>query len=103
MPFYLDKAFKVIPADNLVELGLYEEKICKNRKTRRFKAKGILPQKLIITFSRKMMEYQRFIRNRQIERAKNLLKNIDPETYRKGPHDVTRFIKRCSKGTQKTF
>ena len=98
MPFYLDKAFKVIPADNLVELGLYEEKICKNGKTRRVKAKGILPQKLIITFSRKMMEYQRFIRNRQIERAKNLLKNIDPETYRKGPHDVTRFIKRNSNG-----
>ena len=62
------------------------------------KVKGLLPQKLIITFSRKMMEYQRYIRNRQIERAKNLLKNIDPETYKKGPNDVTRFIKRNSKG-----
>jgi len=44
------------------------------------------------------MEYQRFVRNRQIERAKSLLKNIDPETYKKGPHDITRFIKRNSKG-----
>lgn len=96
--FYLDKAFKVIPADNLIDLGLYEEKKCKNGKTRQFKVKGVLTQKLIITFSRKMMEYQRFIRNRQIERAKNLLKNIDPEIYKKGPHDVTRFIKRSSNG-----
>ena len=43
-----------------------------------------------------MMEYQRFIRNRQIDRAKKLLKNLDPETYKKGPNDVTRFIKRVS-------
>lgn len=42
------------------------------------------------------MEYQRYIRNRQIERAKKLLKNLEPETYKKGPHDVTRFIKRTS-------
>ena len=95
---YTDKAFKVIPADNLIDLGLYEERRYKNGTTRRVKAKGILPQKLIITFSRKMMEYQRFIRNRQIERAKGLLENMDPETYRKGPNDVTRFIKRSSNG-----
>ena len=42
------------------------------------------------------MEYQRFIRSRQIDRAKKLLKNLDPETYKKGPNDVTRFIKRVS-------
>ena len=95
---YLDKACKVIPADNLIDPGLYEEKLCKNGKKRKVKVKGLLPQKLIITFSRKMMEYQRFIRNRQIERAKNLLKNLDPETYKKGPHDITRFIKRNSRG-----
>ena len=95
---YLDKAFKVIPADNLIDLGLYEEKKYKNGKSKQVKVKGLLPQKLIITFSRKMMEYQRFVRNRQIERAKSLLKNIDPETYKKGPHDITRFIKRNSKG-----
>lgn len=95
---YLDKIFKVIPADNLIDLGLYEEKKFKNGKTKQVKVKGLLPQKLIITFSRKMMEYQRYIRNRQIKRAKNLLKNIDPETYKKGPNDVTRFIKRNSKG-----
>lgn len=42
------------------------------------------------------MEYQRCIRNRQIERAKKMLATLDPETYKKGPHDVTRFIKRTS-------
>lgn len=40
------------------------------------------------------MEYQRHIRNKQIERARRLLANLDPESYKKGPHDVTRFIKR---------
>ena len=95
---YLDKAYKVIPANNLIDLGLYEEKQFKNGKTVQVKAKGVLKQSLIVTYSRKMMEYQRYIRNRQIERAKELLKNIDPETYKKGPHDITRFIKRSSKG-----
>ena len=42
------------------------------------------------------MEYQRCIRNRQIERAKKMLATLDSETYKKGPHDVTRFIKRTS-------
>ena len=95
---YLDKAYKTVPADNLIDLGLYEEKLCKNGKIKQVKAKGVLKQSLVITFSRKTMEYQRFIRNRQIERARKLLENIDPETYKKGPHDVTRFIKRTSKG-----
>jgi transposase len=81
-----------------MDLGLYKEKQYKNGKTVRVKPKGVLKQSLIVTYSRKMMAYQRYIRNRQIERAKELLKNIDPETYKKGPHDVTRFIKRSSKG-----
>ncbi len=94
---YNDKAYKIIIADKAMDLGFYEEKILKNGKKRNVKSKAILKQKIIITFSRKMMEYQRFIRNRQIERAKILLKNIDPESYKKGPNDVTRFIKRTTK------
>ena len=42
------------------------------------------------------MEYQRRIRNAQIERARNILKYRDVEEVKKGPHDVTRFIKRMS-------
>ena len=93
---YNDRIYKVIPADKAFDLGLYEEKACKNGSVRKVKAKTVIPQKIIVSFSRKMMEYQRYIRNRQVERAKKLLKNLDPETYKKGPHDVTRFIKRTS-------
>ena len=96
---YNDKAYKIIQADKAFDCGLYEEKICKNGVKRKVKSKTVIPQKIIITFSRKMMEYQRYIRNRQIERAKKILKNLDPDTYKKGPHDVTRFIKRKSKTT----
>lgn len=93
---YNDKIYKIVNADKAIDLGLYEEKALKNGKIKKVKSKAVVKQKIIITFSRKMMEYQRFIRNRQIERAKTLLKNIDPETYKKGPNDVTRFIKRTS-------
>ena len=96
---YNDKAYKIIQADKAFDCGLYEEKICKNGVKRKVKSKTVIPQKIIITFSRKMMEYQRYIRNRQIERAKKILKNLDPDTYKKGPNDVTRFIKRKSKTT----
>lgn len=93
---YTDKAYKILTADKAFDLGFYEEKTLKNGQKRKVKSKAAIKQKIIITFSRKMMEYQRFIRNRQIERAKKLLGNLDPETYKKGPHDVTRFIKRKS-------
>lgn len=93
---YIDRAYKIIVADKAMDLGFYEEKTIKNGKTRKVKSKAVVHQKIIITFSRKMMEYQRFIRNRQIERAKTILQNMDPETYKKGPNDVTRFIKRNS-------
>ena len=93
---YNDKLYKVLTADKAIDLGLYEEKTLKNGKTKNVKSKAVVKQKIISTFSRKMMEYQRFIRNRQIERAKIMLKNIDPESYKKGPNDVTRFIKRTT-------
>lgn len=93
---YTDSAYKIIEADRAIDIGLYEEKVLKNGKTRKVKSKALLPQNIIVTFSRKAMEYQRYIRNRQIERAKKLLINIDPDSYKKGPHDVTRFIKRVS-------
>lgn len=93
---YNDRAYKIIEANKAFDLGLYEEKKLKNGRTKMVKSKAIVKQKVIITFSRKMMEYQRHIRNCQIKRAKKLLANLDPETYKKGPHDVTRFIKRTS-------
>ena len=94
---YNDFAYKVIIADKAVDLGLYEDKILKNGRTKRIKATGQLKQRLIITFSRKMMEYQRTVRNRQIERAKKILGMNDPEEVKKGPNDVKRFMKRIAK------
>lgn len=94
---YNDHAYKVIAADKVLDLGLYEDVALKNGRTVQRKAKGTLKQRIIITFSRKMMEYQRTIRNRQIERAKKLLSMKDPEEIKKGPNDVKWFMKRISK------
>ena len=95
---YDDKVYKVVEAGKAIDLGLYEEKACKNGSVQKIKSKAFLPQKIIITFSRKTMEYQRCIRNSQIERAKKIIaiKNVDD--VKKGPNDVTRFIKRTSVG-----
>ena len=91
---YNDFAYKVIDADQVVDLGLYEEKHLKNGKTVKVKAKGTLKQHLIITFSRKVMEYQRTVRSRQVERAKAMVERNDPEEIKKGPNDVRRFMTR---------
>ena len=91
---YNDTAYKVLYADHAVDLGLYEYKELRNGKTQKVKAKGMLKQRVIVTFSRKMQEYQRAVRERQIERAKRLLACNDPEAIKKGPNDIRRFLKR---------
>jgi len=98
LSLYKDNVYKVLYADRAVDVGLYEEKVLKNGKPVEVKSKGILKQKIIVTFSRKMMEYQRHIRNAQIERAINIIKTKNVDDIKKGPHDVTRFIKRSSVG-----
>ncbi|MDO5411823.1 MAG: IS1634 family transposase [Lachnospiraceae bacterium] len=97
LALYKDKAYKIIEADKALDLGLYEEVTLNNGRTVKRKATGLLKQKIIITFSRKMMEYQRAVRSRQVERAKNLLSLKDPEEIKKGPNDVKRFMKRVAK------
>ena len=91
--YYDGYIYKSIPVDKLVDLGLFEIKQYKNGKTKKIKSKGNLKQRIIVTYSRKMAEYQKTVRNRQIERAKKILANIDPDNFKKGPNDVTRFIK----------
>lgn len=98
LALYDDTVYKIINADRAVDVGLYEEKVYKNGNTKMIKSKAALKQKIIVTFSRKMMEYQRHIRNAQIERARTILKTKNVEDIKKGPHDVTRFIKRTSTG-----
>lgn len=99
LSLYNDFAYKVIPANTAMDTGLYEEKVYKNGRTKKVKAKGTLHQYIIVTFSRKMMEYQRTIRERQLERAKKLLRLKDPEKIKKGPNDVRRFLKNTSSDT----
>lgn len=98
---YEDKAYKILEANSLIDVGLYEDKVLKSGKIKKVKSKATLKQHIIITFSRKSMEYQRFIRNRQIERAKKILERIDPDEFKKGPNDVTRFIKKVKNSKDK--
>lgn len=100
LALYNDMVYKVVHADKAIDVGLYEEKVFKNGKTKMVKSKAILKQRVIITFSRKMMEYQRHIRDSQIARAKNIVDHKNVEDIKKGPHDVTRFIKRTSTGKE---
>lgn len=94
---YNDKIYKIIEVDSLVDLGLFEEKTLSNGKTKIVKSNSNLKQRIIVTFSRKMYEYQRNIRNNQIERAKAILNSNNVEARKKGPNDVMRFIKNTSK------
>lgn len=92
---YNDKAYKSVFVDSNIDLGLIEEKKLKNGKTKLVKSKTNLKQRIIITYSRKMAEYQKIIRNKQIERAKILIsKGVDD--IRKGPNDIARFIKNAN-------
>lgn len=91
--YYDGYVYKSIMVDKPVDLGLFEIRQSKNGKTRKVKSKGTLKQRIIVTYSRKMAEYQKTVRNRQIDRAKKILTAMDPENFKKGPHDVTRFIK----------
>ncbi|MDA3847562.1 MAG: IS1634 family transposase [Vallitaleaceae bacterium] len=51
-----------------------------------------LEQKLIITYSLKYRDYQRQIRNRQLERATKLIENNPKSINKKRPNDYKRFI-----------
>jgi transposase len=96
LALYNNHVYKIVQADKVIDVGLFDEKVLKNGNIKKVKSKAIVKQKIIITFSRKMMEYQRNIRNKQIERARKIIACKDPESIKKGPSDVRRFIKRTS-------
>jgi hypothetical protein len=95
---YDDKAYKVINAGKAVDLGLFDEKVLQNGRVQKTKSKAFLPQVIIVTFSRKAMEHQRYIRNTQIERARRILATKNVDDIKKGSNDVTSIIKRTSTG-----
>lgn len=94
---YNDFAYKIFEVNDPVDIGLYEEKTTKSGKKKKVKSYANLKQYIIVTYSRKMAEYQKTVRNRQVERAKAIIENSDPEKKKKGPNDVMRFIKKQSK------
>ena len=100
---YNDILYKVISADKAVDLGLTEEYVTSTGKTGTKKVKGELKQYVIITFSRKAMEYQRHIRNSQIERAQRLIKNNKVEDLKKNQNDPKRFIKKVKNEKNKYY
>jgi len=55
-----------------------------------------LEQKLIITYSLKYRDYQRQIRNRQLERATKLMENRPSDFNKKNQNDYKRFISSTS-------
>lgn len=95
LPLYNDFAYKVISIDRAVDLGLYEFINTEDGKTKKIKSKATLKQFVIVTFSRKSYEYQRTIRNNQIERAKKMINNNGVDSHKKGLNDVARFIKKA--------
>lgn len=102
--YYNTMAYKVFPADHSIELnGFMDKKYRKDGTPYKVKTKAVIPQCLIVTFSRKVFEYQRHIRNAQIERAKELLANAkDPEEVKNSPNDIRRFIKKKGKKETKS-
>ncbi|MDD4408885.1 MAG: IS1634 family transposase [Clostridia bacterium] len=55
-----------------------------------------LEQKLIVTYSIKYKEYQRQIRNSQIERAKNVIKNSSIKLNKFNQNDYKRFVNKTN-------
>lgn len=53
-------------------------------------------QRLIITYSPKYATYQKAIREKQIERAKNMIESKKVKKQRKNPNDPARFIDKTS-------
>ena len=96
LPFNNVFVFKVIDANHVIVLGLFEIMQCKNGATRMAKAIGMLKQCFIVPSSRKMIKYQRTVRNRQIERASKIVVSNDPEEIKQGLNAVRRFIKRIA-------
>lgn len=84
-------------------MGLTEEYTTSTGKTKTRKAKGKMKQYIIITFSRKAMEYQRHIRNNQIERAERLIKNNKVEDLKKNKNRSKKIHKKRGKTETKNI
>lgn len=55
-----------------------------------------LSQRLIVTFSFKYMEYLKYVRDRQIERARRIIMNGSTKLHKRSQNDPKRFISQIS-------
>lgn len=92
--YYNERICKVIDADRLVDIGLEEFKVLKNGTAKKVKSKGLLKQRVIVTYCRKMAEYQKKVRERQLKRAEEYVRTHDMEDFKKNSNDFRRFIKK---------
>ncbi len=101
--WYDDIAYKVIPVDKAVDLGLCEEQVWGDGSAGEGKSIEQPKPWVIITFSRKALEYQRAIRNDQIEVAEVILQFPDQWEDGESAENAKRFIKkvRAPKGKGK--
>ena len=93
--YYDDFIYREFTVDKKVDTGLEEIHQLKNGKSRKVKDKGVLKQRIIVTYSRKMAEYQKTVRNRQIERAKQYLQHSDPDEIKRNQNDFRRFLRKA--------
>lgn len=83
-----DMIYKKFPVVKTIDGASLQKMGAKNR----FTGKISFEETLFITFSRKYYLYQREIFDSQLERAKKMCEDGDPEKTRKGNNDVRRFI-----------
>lgn len=95
----LTKGWKIYGQDktyNISQLRNNEDLIKKYKDTTFYKERWInengLEQRLIVTYSAKYQEYQRNIRNRQIQRAEKLIESNPKKIGKAKPNDPKRFI-----------
>jgi transposase len=85
---------------NLTELDYNEDGTSKYQASTFYKERWIkedgLEQKLIVTFSLKYKDYQRQIRNKQIERARKLIESRTSDLKKCNQNDYKRFVKNTS-------
>ncbi len=91
-----DLAYKVIMVDNAVDLGLPKAPPQEDDSVRGGKATDQLKQRVIITFSRKLMESQRTARHEQIKRGQKLLNSSDPKEVKKGVNKLRGLLKKIT-------
>lgn len=93
------KGWRLAGSDKTYDIALFgqDEQACEQYRDETFyKQRWInedgLEQKLVLTYSLKYRDYQRTIRNRQLERAVRLVAKNPATISRKGQNDFKRFI-----------